>query len=166
MSLVLGELFRISSDTILVIRHRAHRHNMACCFLFSLFLQELPPELLPMSENLTEEREIHLSPAGVRQRSLKMSLCSVTIAVCSVRWPQSQPLFTTFHAVLSHYRIGNVQKRTAARKRPLQAVSRCSSVTSALCSVRWPQENAVICMIFSRIVPLRHRTSVQDSATA
>ena len=69
----------------LEIRHRAYRHSMACCFLFSLFLQELPPELLPMSENLTEEREIHLSPAGVRQRCLKMWLCSVTIALCSVR---------------------------------------------------------------------------------
>ena len=68
-----------------IIRHRAYRHSMACCFLFSLFLQELPPELLPMSENLTEEREIHLSPAGVRQRCLKMWLCSVTIALCSVR---------------------------------------------------------------------------------
>ena len=90
------------------IRHRAYRHDMVCFFLFSLFLQELPPELLPMSENLTEEREIHLSPAGVCQRSLKMSLCSVTIALCSVRWPQSQPVFTTFHAELSHYRIGNV----------------------------------------------------------
>ena len=39
------------------IRHRAYRHNMACCFLFSLFWQELPPEFLPMSENLTEEKE-------------------------------------------------------------------------------------------------------------
>ena len=54
-------------------------------FWFSLLLQDLPPELLPMSENLTEEREIHLSPAGVRQRCLKMWLCSVTIALCSVR---------------------------------------------------------------------------------
>ena len=132
---------------------------MACCFLFSLFLQELPPELLPMSENLTEEREIHLSPAGVCQRSLKMWFCSVTIALCSVRWPHSQPLFTTFHADLSHYRIGNVQKRTAATKLPSPSDSAFSSVTIALCSVRWPQENAVICMIFSRIVTLQHRTS-------
>ena len=132
---------------------------MACCFLFSLFLQELPPEFLPMSENLTEEREIHLSPAGVRQRSLKMWLCSVTIPLCSVRWPQSQPVFTTFHADLSRYRIGNVQKRTAARKLPSQADSAFSSVTSALCSVRWPQENAIICMISLRILTLQHRTS-------
>ena len=142
-----------------IIRHRAYRHSMACCFLFSLFLQELPPEFLPMSENLTEEREIHLSPAGVRQRSLKMSLCSVTIALCSVRWPQSQPVFTMFQSDLSHYRIGNVQKRTAPRSSPLPSASASSSVTSALCSVRWPQENAVICMIFSRIVTLQHRTS-------
>ena len=141
------------------IRHRAYRHSMACCFLFSLFLQELPPELLPMSENLTEEREIHLSPAGVCQRSLKMWFCSVTIALCSVRWPHSQPLFTTFHADLSHYRIGNVQKRTAPTKLPPQVTAKSCSVTSALCSVRWPQENAVICMIFSRIVTLQHRTS-------
>ena len=141
------------------IRHRAYRHSMACCFLFSLFLQELPPEFLPMSENLTEEREIHLSPAGVRQRSLKMWLCSVTIPLCSVRWPHSQPLFTTFHAVLSHYRIGNVQKRTAPTTLPSQAAAKCCGVTIALCSVRWPQENAVICMIFSRIVTLQHRTS-------
>ena len=84
------------------IRHRAYRHSMACCFLFSLFLQELPPEFLPMSENLTEEREIHLSPAGVRQRSLKMWLCSMTIPLCSMRWPHSQPLFTTFHADFRH----------------------------------------------------------------
>ena len=141
------------------IRHRAYRHSMACCFLFSLFLQGLPPELLPMSENLTEEREIHLSPAGVRQRSLKMSLCSVTVALCSVRWPQSQPVFTMFHAVLSHYRIGNVQKSTAPCKLPLQAAPKRCGVTSALCSVRWPQENAAICMIFSRIVTLQHCTS-------
>ena len=92
-------------------------------FLFSLFLQELPPELLPMSENLTEEREIHLSPAGVRQRSLKTWLCSVTIPLCSVRWPHSQPLFTTFHTVLSHYKIRNVQKRTATMAYPM---SHCS----------------------------------------
>ena len=105
------------------------------------------------------ERDEYLSPAGVRPRSLKMWLCSVTIALCSVRWPHSQPLFTTFHADLSHYRIGNVQKRTAARTRPSQADSNCCSVTIALCSVRWPQENAVICMIFSRIVTLQHRTS-------
>ena len=132
---------------------------MACCFLFSLFSQELPPEFLPMSENLTEEKEIHLSPAGVRQRSLKMWLCSVTIPLCSVRWPHSQPVFTMFHADLSHYRIGNVQKRTAPRTLPLPSASAFSSVTSALCSVRWPQGNAVICMMFSRIVTLQHRTS-------
>ena len=104
-------------------------------------------------------REMNLSPAGVCQRSLKMWHCSVTIALCSVRWPQSQPLFTMFHADLSHYRIGNVQKRTAARTRPPQVTAKSCSVTSALCSVRWPQGNAVICMIFSRIVTLQHRTS-------
>ena len=132
---------------------------MAFCLRYVSSLQELPPELLPMPENLTEEREIHLSPAGICQRSLKMWLCSVTIALCSVRWPHSQPVFTVFHADLSHYRMGNVQKRTAPRKRPSPSHSNCCSVTSALCSVRWPQENAVICMIFSRIVTLQHRTS-------
>ena len=105
------------------------------------------------------EKEIHLSPAGVCQRSLKMWFCSVTVALCSVRWPHSQPVFTMFHADLSHYRIGNVQKRTAARSSPSQAAASCSSVTIALCSVRWPQENAVICMIFSQLVTLQHRTS-------
>ena len=135
------------------------RHCMAFCLRYVSSLQELPPELLPMSENLTEEREIHLSPAGVCQRSLKMWLCSVTIALCSVRWPHSQPLFTTFHADLSHYRIGNVQKRTAPRTRPPQAAAAFSSVTIALCSVRWPQENAVICMTSSRMVTIQHRPS-------
>ena len=155
--------FQISGFPYSKIRHRAYRHCMAfrLRYVSSLqeFPQELPPELLPMSENLTEEREIHLSPAGVRQRSLKMSLCSVTTALCSVRWPQSQPVFITFRADFSHYRIGNVQKRTPARSSPPQAGSAFSSVTIALCSVRWPQENAAICIIFSRIVTLQHRTS-------
>ena len=128
------------------------RHCMAFCLRCVSSLQELPPDLLPMSENLTEETDIHLSPAGVCQRSLKMWLCSV-------RWPHSQPVFTTFHADLSYYRIGNVPKRMAARTLPLQAAAKCCSVTSALCSVRWPQENAAICIIFSRIVTLQHRTS-------
>ena len=57
------------------------------------------------------------------------------------------------------YKNQNVQERTAPRKLPSPAVSAFSSVTIALCSVRWPQENAVICMIFSRIVTLQHRTS-------
>ena len=120
------------------VRQRAYRHCMAFCLRYVSFLQELPPELLPMSENLTEEREIHLSPAGVSHRSLKMWLCSVTILLCSVRWPHSQPVFTVFHADLSHYRIRNVQKRMAARTRPSQSVPAFSSVTIALCSVRWP----------------------------
>ena len=84
------------------------------------------------------ERDGHLSLAGVCQRSLKMWLCSMTISLCSMRWPHSQPLFTMFHADLSKYRIGNVQKRTAPRKLPPQAAPKCCSMTIALCSMRWP----------------------------
>ena len=109
---------------------------MAFCLRYVFSLQELPPELLPMSENLTEEREIHLSSVGIRQRSLKMWFCNVIIALRSVRWPHSQPVFTTFHADLSHYRIGNVQKRTAARSLPPQATAKSCSVTILGCSVR------------------------------
>ena len=68
------------------------------------------------------ERDDHLSPAGVCQRSLKMWLCGMTILLCSMRWPHSQPLLIMFHADLSYYRTGNVQKRTAPRKLPSQAV--------------------------------------------
>ena len=106
------------------------RHCMAFCLRYVSSLQELPPELLPMSENLTEEREIHLSPAGACQRSLKMWFCSVTIALCSVRWPHSQPLFITFHADFFYTTASEMFKK--------RAVPACSAMTIALCSMRRP----------------------------
>ena len=76
------------------------------------------------------KRDEDLSPAGVRQRLLKRWFWSVTNVLCSVRWPHSQPVFTTFPGVLSHYRIGNVQKRTAGCTRPSPAAARSCSVTN------------------------------------